>query len=592
MAGGGWRQCGKEDRDGRPCTGIRADHISKPIRPTQRLRLCLAHLGANQLDEVLAQLHPGCEVDLRGTRITGGLLHRILEAVAEDGIHTLRDANFTAAKFDDDADFGNTVFLGTTRFKRALFCRAADFDQVLFDGDIADFSEVQFQRASFRWVRFRGAANFSKTEFHSRVCFAKAHFTGYLDFRGARFYSHIAGEASADFTDAALTAAVHFDGVWCHGRGGLDFSGASFAAADRLGPLGADFLALNRATFGSSVAIEALATEVSCSQARFEAGFAIRLRYARLRLENAVLSAPSSLMGSESGKDPYFDTLADPERLVLDNGELANRIRDDESRPDRALWMPVLSSAQGVDVSELTISDIDLSQTRFSGAYHLDRLRIEGRSRFTEPLRPHPWRGSFRVRWDWPPLWWWTRRQLLVEEAIWRATQRRGADWKALADEAGGSQRAATPEALAAMYRALRKAQEDHKNGPGASDFYYGEMEMRRHTPSASFGERAVLFLYWLTSGYGLRAMRALGCLLVVTSVVTVVMHSIGFADTRVGFGGSALDVVDAALSLQTGSAETHALTWQGELLRILMRLVGPLLLGLMLLSVRNRVKR
>jgi DNA invertase Pin-like site-specific DNA recombinase len=35
------------------------------------------------------------------------------------------------------------------------------------------------------------------------------------------------------------------------------------------------------------------------------------------------------------------------------------------------------------------------------------------------------------------------------------------------------------------IYRALRKAQEDKKNEPGAADFYYGEMEMRRH-PSAS----------------------------------------------------------------------------------------------------------
>jgi hypothetical protein len=117
-------------------------------------------------------------------------------------------------------------------------------------------------------------------------------------------------------------------------------------------------------------------------------------------------------------------------------------------------------------------------------------------------------------------------------------------------------------------------------------------MEMRRHAPSTSFGERAVLFLYWLTSGYGLRAMRALGCLLAVAALLAFAMHSIGFADTRVGFGPSVLYVAEAALSLQVRSAGTDVLTWQGEILRLLVRLIGPLLLGLMLLSVRNRVKR
>jgi uncharacterized protein YjbI with pentapeptide repeats len=587
MAGGAWRQCGKEDRDGRPCPGIRADHIVKPVRHTQRLRLCLAHLGPDQLDDVLARLSPGCEIDVRGTCISGDLLRRILEAVVEDGTRTLRDANFTDAQFDNDADFGNTVFRGVTRFRGAKFHRTADFDQVRFEGDVADFAEVRFQRASFRWAQFEGAANFSGAEFGSRVSFTKARFSGHADFHGARFFSRTVGSARADFTDAELMASVDFEGAWCHNRGGLDFSGALFAAADRLGPLGTDFLLLDRAKFESSVSIEALATEVSCGQARFEAGVTLRLRYARVRLGSAVLSAASSLRGSESDRDPSFDSLADPGELALDNSELANRIRDGESRPDR--WMPVLSSVQGVDVTELTISDVDLSQTRFSGAHHLDRLRIDGRSRFAEPLRPRRRWGSFRFRWAWPPLWWWTRRQLLAEEATWRATQRRGSDWAALADEPG---QAATPEALAAMYRSLRKAQEDNKNGPGAADFYYGEMEMRRHASSTSFGERAVLFLYWLTSGYGLRAMRALGCLLAVAALVAVAMYEFGFADSRAGFGATALYVVEAAVSLQARSTGTDVLTWQGEILRILMRLIGPLLLGLMLLSVRNRVKR
>jgi hypothetical protein len=76
------------------------------------------------------------------------------------------------------------------------------------------------------------------------------------------------------------------------------------------------------------------------------------------------------------------------------------------------------------------------------------------------------------------------------------------------------------PGQIAALYRALRKGREDAKDEPGAADFYYGEMEMRRRarrhsadnldgqSSAASRGrmERGILTAYWLVSGYGLRA--------------------------------------------------------------------------------------
>ncbi|MER7693383.1 hypothetical protein [Streptomyces sp. NPDC097610] len=67
---------------------------------------------------------------------------------------------------------------------------------------------------------------------------------------------------------------------------------------------------------------------------------------------------------------------------------------------------------------------------------------------------------------------------------------------------------------LAPVYRALRKAFEDSKNEPGAADFCYGEMEMRRRDRTGTTrAERGLMQGYWALSGYGLRASRALGCL-------------------------------------------------------------------------------
>ncbi|MFC8146817.1 hypothetical protein ACFUKV_34545 [Streptomyces paradoxus] len=62
------------------------------------------------------------------------------------------------------------------------------------------------------------------------------------------------------------------------------------------------------------------------------------------------------------------------------------------------------------------------------------------------------------------------------------------------------------------MCRQLRKAFEDGKNEPGAADFYYGEMEMRRHERTGTTrAERGLLHDHWMLSGCGLRASRALG---------------------------------------------------------------------------------
>ena len=104
--------------------------------------------------------------------------------------------------------------------------------------------------------------------------------------------------------------------------------------------------------------------------------------------------------------------------------------------------------------------------------------------------------------WDWPPLWTWTARRVLAEEHRWRAASERGirrCGWypKECRQAQPHTSLKRDPEArrmqareLSQLYRALRKGREDAKDEPGAADFYYGEMEMRRHarTRSASSG--------------------------------------------------------------------------------------------------------
>ena len=73
------------------------------------------------------------------------------------------------------------------------------------------------------------------------------------------------------------------------------------------------------------------------------------------------------------------------------------------------------------------------------------------------------------------------------------------------------------------------EGREDQGDSPGAADFYYGEMEMRRHDPQSSPSERAILTAYWLSSGYALRGLRAALGLLAVVAIFSCIFYSVGF---------------------------------------------------------------
>jgi hypothetical protein len=147
------------------------------------------------------------------------------------------------------------------------------------------------------------------------------------------------------------------------------------------------------------------------------------------------------------------------------------------------------------------------------------------------------------------------------------------------------------------------------------------QMEMRRHDLSTPSAERQVLFLYWLFSGYGLRASRALGWLLGILVVATVLLAAIGLGQSAAAssiqatimgtpphqtihvetpttsaviqpftarLGTAALVAIGGAVF----RASEQELTYTGRLIQAVLRFVGPVLLGLALLSIRGRVKR
>ncbi len=253
-------------------------------------------------------------------------------------------------------------------------------------------------------------------------------------------------------------------------------------------------LDLSEAVFERAVTIETAAKTVRCSWTRWASTAALRLRHAKVDLSDAVLEFPVSISARARPFIPFHFEMREPPELA------DPRVR--------------AQSLRGVDAAHLVLTDIDLTDCRFAVTIHPDQLRLEGRCLLAATPSGLHRRGLWPVRW--------APRRILAEEHHWRAA-RAGTDagiWTA----ASGGEQVLEPAALAPVYRQLRKAFEDGKDEPGAADFYYGEMEMRRHDTDTPRAEQALPAVYWALSGYGLRASRALGWLLAAMTVTVLAM--------------------------------------------------------------------
>ena len=451
-------------------------------------------------------------------------------------------ADFSGATFGDRADFTHATFGDRADFSGATFGDRADFSGATF-GDRADFSGATFgDRADFTGARFRDAAAFSGTEFHGSASFADARFGDDAYFSGAKFGG-----------DASFEPAVF-------GRG-ADFRAGSFSGA----------LSLRGAIFGESVLFGRLTVVAALNVAdvtwegplleEIEAG-ALAARRLRGLLHPLVVRVTGSGTVDLSGAQL-------PPGSVLTRGA------------DTSL-SPVVRSIARADVGGVTFTDVDLASCDMEGAINLERLILDGWTRLGRAPSALLFRPTNRGR------------QVLAAECCWRAAVWRGSrGWPWDAVPQGFEGRAPQlPNKLSTQYRALRKGREDSKDEPGAADFYYGEMEMRRYAAAAASVDRVVLTAYWLLSGYGLRAGRAALAFLVAVTAFAGAFWWFGFGQ-RQGYGTALLESAESATSLLRGPGTSGpALTAAGEGLALVLRLLGPVLLGLAVLSLRGRIKR
>jgi Pentapeptide repeats (9 copies) len=592
-----WPHCGHGADPATDPVGCRG--ASLPGRTT-----CLAHASAQDRAAYLAGLQPGDAIDHRGATITGQLLNELCGALRnpQSGHPTIGDALFTGATFN-----GDTLFTGATFNGKALFTGAT------FNGDTL-FTRATFNdRARFDSVTFNDRAWFPSVTFNDRAWFTAAIFNGDAWF-GLTTFSDFAVFSRAIFSDAAAFTRAIFNGEVSFSstifKSLAEFSSTRFVSLTSWGPLRCGgMLDLSVAVFEQPVTIEVAAAQVVCHRTRWENTATLRLRHATVDLTDTVLTQPFAVTGHPT---------------AFTNGT-GNVLDDSFVGSDPAVRV---DSVRGVDAAHLVLTDIDLTACQFTGAFHLDQIRFAGNCRFAQP--PIGWRG----RLPWPSRW--TRRRTLAEEHQWRAQaagQPAPVPGQPLPPGAwrpglhhDNPDRTPGPDDLVAVYRDLRKAFEDAKNEPGAADFYYGEMEMRRHdheqTPRA---ERALLIAYWAVSGYGLRASRALAWLLAAMTLTVVAMLAIGLPahdpqprTTGTLTGGRTISVttdtsdpghptgpladrftvhraakasevvVNSVVFRSSGQNLTTIGTW----IEMFSRLAEPTFLALAALAIRNRVKR
>lgn len=535
---------------------------------------CLEHASGQSLELEAQAWEAGVPLDARGGRISADAIDRLLAVLSARNAPTDPIPFMSGRRGPSELRFEDAEFIGPVDFSGIHFRGPALFDGAIFR-DIAKFDSATFEdHADFDSVQFLGPVSFDQTIFEDHAGFQDASFSSTASFTQVKFRTH------ADFERAVFESDA-------------SFQEATFQLSRRLGPILAERkLNFDGCVFGERLLVEIEAETLSAQAAFFADGVRLSVGRAAIFLDEADFGRASTLSST-----------AEP--LAGAEDPCANPPSDRQAR---------LITIRGAQVARLSLSDLDLRACHFFGAHGLESLIVE-----PSCLWPRT-----------PPGRWCIDREMIAEEHHWRCdretqTTSRGRarrrHWNAHAadpcdwPDSRSRGEPLHPADLAALYRALRKAREDNKDQAGAGDLYYGEMEMRRVTPLPdgrgkirALCDRAIISSYWLLSGYGLKASRAFLAWVCVIVAAGYGLYEWGIVPTPAHAGpqhpaqpAAGITLPRALLfSLENTSSlirlahlpKGYELQPSGELLQVIIRLVGPLLIGLWLLALRARVKR
>jgi hypothetical protein len=509
--------------------------------------LCFVHATAEDRAQHIARaVATRKPLSLEGVELDEGLWSHVLTEVVAKKLHL----NAVAAVFLfgvrlKELDFSGPVSLVGAEFRSGLQIRGCTFRSVLalsyadFMNNVVSIENSQVTRMTISHCEFRQHLAIVRCEFEESV-------DAQLMAGDFRIVDSTVG-GRLDLSQSALRVLslsgtrVRGDLIASNVESRLVQGGRLKADEALVGPIQFGICDLSRAEFGRRVQVELEGEGLDLTHASFAAGGLLSLTDIDANLERLILGAPTTVTGKGSAS---------------------------------------VTSLRGADAGDLTLSSLDLRRCSFYEALNLDSLKLESNVRLPEA-----------------PGWWRTRRKCIADEFSWRAgsSRRRSRDWVAgsgaSVNGSAGSVVAAslTASQVSSLYRSLRKGLEAQKDEPGAADFYYGEMEMRRLDKAARRLERPIIFGYWLLSGYGLRGLRSFLGLLILVLVGWQLMWTWGIGPPSLTRGDALLASLQ---SLFPGIVVTPHLSASGRWFSLVLRIFGPILIGLTLLAIRGRIKR
>ena len=439
--------------------------------------------------------------------------------------------------------------------------------------DSADFSGATFGAAAgFTGVQFGDCADFSGASFglpHSATPDA----ADGADLAHCRFghharFDHTTWHKDADLCFSAFEQGAQFDGLVQHGH--LRFRDTTFGPGLYLAVDDADAPHRHIDFSGASIGPGA---QIEVRDRRVGIGFdeAALGSWTRIVFTSTSNFRDVSLAGARIGRG-----------LQLHAHEGMVDLRRVRGESLRVIGEARLISLRNAHLDELTLDRVDLASCHWGGA-SIGRLTLGAGTRFARA----------RVMWVGPS----STRNVLREDR-WST----GGDQLPAPGDEGGIWFEMDGVSMAEVedrYRAIRTALEQGGNGAAGNDFYYAEMQLRRLSrrfssdrPVPPSAQGVVLQAYWLISGYGLRAWRAVALLLAILTTVALLYHG-GMASSAaqpVTFREGLVIAGQQGLSVRPRAGTT--LTTGGEALGLLLRVLVPLLLAFAAVALRNRISR
>ncbi|MET8983934.1 hypothetical protein ABZW49_00655 [Nonomuraea wenchangensis] len=448
-----------------------------------------------------------------------------------DGMEIGGKAVFSNVDFPYETTFGGYADSPTTSIGDLLTFTKSTFG-TLADGGRHLIQNLTVSKLDITGCIFYGKVSFSGSHFESRLRFSNVQILGNESDVGDA-HNHLFPEANLDIMDISLPKGAIFENVRVDGS-------VAFNCSTLDGELEASEFHVSKEILISSTTFQYFPFSVQAKRLTFS-----RCLFAR----GGVISCASP--------DISF--------TECDARQPLSVLPLDPSKPAS------LTTLSRSNVENFALSGIDLTRAEFSAVINLEKIKLQGSPKF---LRAP---GLFR-----------NRREAIIDEAFVRAPRSRR--WMSLITPSqAASQR--DPSDVAAIYRALRKNREDSKDEPGGGDFYYGEMEMRRlAAKKLSTAEWYLLTVYWIASGYALRAWRALAILTATLLAGAILLPLHGYKSLPPAtFLDSVLLLIQVSIGLERIPT---TLTPIGIVIFILCRLALPALLALAIFALRNKIKR